>query len=150
MHWGEMATLKIGKFCSISDNVKIFLGGNHKIEWISTFPFSAFPEHFPEARDIKGHPATKGDVIIGNDVWLAHSVSILSGVKIGNGAVIGAGSLVTKNVGPYEIWAGNPAVFIKKRFSQDVIDALEKEAWWDLPKEKIMERVNLLCQPPQI
>lgn len=54
-------------------------------------------------------------VIIGDDVWIGIRVTILSGVKIGQGAVIGAGSIVTKNVEPYSIVAGNPARIVKFR-----------------------------------
>lgn len=56
-----------------------------------------------------------GDVIIGDRVWIAYRAIILPGVTIGDGAVIGAGSIVTKNVEPYTIVAGNPARFIKDR-----------------------------------
>jgi acetyltransferase-like isoleucine patch superfamily enzyme len=150
LHWGENANLIIGKFCSIADNVKIFLGGNHRMDWVTTYPFSAFPEYFPKAKSITGHPSTKGDVVIGNDVWLGHSCTILSGVTIGNGAIVGAGAVVTKNIGDYEIWAGNPAVFIKKRFLDDIIDELLIEKWWDLPIEEIMENINVFCESPKL
>lgn len=46
---------------------------------------------------------------VGNDVWIGCNVTVIGGVKIGNGAVIGAGAVVTRNVPPYEIWAGVPA-----------------------------------------
>ena len=59
--WGEGATLKIGKFCSIASNVTILLGGNHRIDWVSTYPFAAI---FPDARGFTWHPTTKGDVVI--------------------------------------------------------------------------------------
>ena len=64
LNWGEKATLKIGKFCSIAEGVIILLGGEHRSEWVTTFPFNFF---FEEFKNIKGHPATKGDVTIGND-----------------------------------------------------------------------------------
>lgn len=54
-------------------------------------------------------------VIIGNDVWIGSRVIILPGVTIGDGAIIGAGSVVTKDVPPYSIFAGNPAKFIRER-----------------------------------
>ncbi len=143
------AKLKIGKFCSIAKGVRIFLGGNHRIDWITTYPFQ-FPEgskNWPETSQIKGHPATKGDVIIGNDVWLAHGVLILSGVTIGDGAVIGAGAVVTKNVEPYTIVVGNPAKFLKKRFNDEVIDMLLEIRWWDWSEEKIRRNLDVLCSP---
>jgi maltose O-acetyltransferase len=55
------------------------------------------------------------EVVIGNDVWIGSRVTILPGVVIGDGAIIGAGSVVTKNVEPYTVVAGNPAKVIKKR-----------------------------------
>jgi len=145
--WEEGAKLIIGKFCSIADNVKIFLGGEHRTDWITTFPFSAkeFNDLFPEAKKIKGHPKTKGDVIIGNDVWIGYGAIILSGVKIGDGAVIGAGSIVTKDVLPYTIVAGNPAKIIRKRFSDQNIKKLLKLKWWNWPIKKIKSNLHILC-----
>lgn len=146
-HWGEKAKLKIGKFSSISSDVKIFLGGNHRYDWITTYPFSAreLAEIWPEAIGIDGHPATKGDVIIGNDVWIGYGAIILSGVKIGDGAVIGASAVVTRNVSPYSIVAGNPAREIKKRFSDDAIKKLLEIKWWDWSDEKIKKNIKILC-----
>lgn len=137
--------LCIGKYCSIAENVTIFLGGNHRIDWITTYPFNVLSKYFPEAEGIKGHPATKGDVIIGNDVWLGRNVVILSGISIGDGAVIAAGAVLTKNVGPYEIWAGNPAKMIKKRFDVADINFLLKLKWWDQDINDVKKEINMLC-----
>ena len=137
--------LKIGKFCSIAANVTIFLGGNHRTDWISTYPFNVLNEDFPAAKTIEGHPATKGDVIIGNDVWIGNNVTILSGITVADGAVIATGAVVSKNVGPYEIWGGNPAVLIKKRFDEEQTQILLKLQWWDWEVEKINRNVALLC-----
>lgn len=114
LYYDASTKLKIGKFCSISDEVTIVLGGNHRYDWVTTYPFSALYKEWPEASGIIGHPASKGDIVIGNDVWIGFGSIILSGVKIGDGAVIGAGSVVTKDVLPYTIAGGNPAVEIKK------------------------------------
>lgn len=141
----EDANLEIGKFCSIASGVEIFLGGNHRTDWITTYPFNVLNKNFPKAASIVGHPATKGSVIIGNDVWLGGNVTILSGVTIQNGAVIGNGSVVTKNIGPYEIWAGNPAKFIKKRFTDEEILFLEELKWWDWDIHKINLHIEYLC-----
>lgn len=135
------ANLVIGKFCSIAADVKIFLGGNHRPDWISTYPFNVL---FPAFRQIKGHPATKGDVVIGNDVWIGQGAVILSGITIADGAVIGSYSLVSKNVAPYSIVAGNPAREIRKRFNESQISRLLKVRWWNWPQEKILEGVPLL------
>ena len=140
-HWGEPATLKVGAFCSIAVDVTIFLGGNHRVDWITTYPFPVMRE---SAKNIPGHPATKGDVIIGNDVWIGASATILSGVRIGNGAVIGACSVVTKDVPAYGIVAGNPAKFIRPRFNESEIATLEEIAWWNWPDSKIDLAMPLL------
>lgn len=58
-------------------------------------------------------------VIIEDDVWIGHGTIILSGVRIGTGSIIGAGSVVTRDVEPYAIYAGNPAIKIKPRFLSD-------------------------------
>lgn len=140
----DEANLYIGKFCSIADRVTIFLGGNHRTDWITTYPFNDLPKYFPGASHIKGHPATKGNVVIGNDVWIGYNSTIMSGINIAEGAVIAAQSVVTKNIGPYEIWGGNPAKFIRKRFSDETIEFLLDIKWWDWPLEKILENVEQL------
>ncbi len=89
-------------------------------------------------------PKTKGDVVIGNDVWLGNGAFILSGVTIGDGAVIGARSVITRNVAPYSITAGNPAKLYRFRFDEQQIAELLKIAWWEWPFEKIKEAWPLL------
>ena len=74
---------------------------------------------------------------IGNDVWIGDHVLIKAGVNISDGAVIGMGSVVTKDVGPYEIWAGNPARMIRKRFDEDTVQKLLKTEWFNLNDDKI-------------
>jgi acetyltransferase-like isoleucine patch superfamily enzyme len=135
------AMLTVEKFSSIADGVVIMLGGEHRVDWATTFPLQ---EYYAEWSAIEGHPATKGDVVIGNDVWIGREALILSGVTIGDGAVIGARALVTKDVMPYSIVGGNPARHIKFRFDADSIDELKKIAWWDWPEEYIREATPYL------
>lgn len=144
--WGEPVNLTIGKFCSLAKGVKIMLGGNHRTDWISTYPFSgrSLQQTFPEARDILGHPSSKGDILIGNDVWIAEDATIMSGTSIGDGAVIAAGAVVTKSVKPYEIVGGNPAKHINFRFSDDIIALLLEIKWWDWDIDIIRQRIPLL------
>jgi acetyltransferase-like isoleucine patch superfamily enzyme len=142
---GATTKLRIGKFCSLAGGVQIYLGCNHRTDWITTYPFPAFPEYFNNAFKITGHVATKGDVVIGNDVWIGERVLILSGVTIGDGAVIAANSVVTKDVEPYSIVGGNPAKLLKKRFNEDTIQKLLEIKWWDWPIEKINDNLDILC-----
>ena len=139
---GKLNTpLKIGSFVSIASGVQIFLSGEHRTDWVTTFPFSVLWE---EGKHITGHPRAKGPVIIGNDVWIGRDALILSGVTIGDGAVIGARSVVSKDVPPYAIVAGNPARFIRKRFDDATIERLLELKWWDWPDETIKEMLPLL------
>jgi virginiamycin A acetyltransferase len=123
-----ISTLKIGKYCSIAGDVRFILGGNHRSDWISTYPFSVV---FEKYNHIKGHPSTKGDIIIGNDVWIGTGALIMSGVTIGDGAIIGAKSVVTKDIAPYSVSVGCPARVIKYRFDNDKIENLLKIKWWN-------------------
>lgn len=135
--WRRSVTLTIGKFCSIGGGVQIFLGGNHRHDWVTTYPFkNVFADLSLEEYEFE---VTDGDVVIGNDVWIGHESLILSGVKIGNGSVIAARSVVTKDVPPYAIVAGNPARLIRFRFDDNVIVALQEIAWWDWPIERIRD-----------
>lgn len=147
-HFPEASNLNIGKFCSIAGDVTVFLGGNHRTDWITTFPFNLKNTSEFGAENITGHPKTKGDVNIGNDVWIGQHVVIMSGVTIGDGSVIAANSHVVKNVEPYSIVGGNPANLLKYRFEKDIIDLLMELKWWDLPKENIKEIINDLCSQP--
>jgi acetyltransferase-like isoleucine patch superfamily enzyme len=137
--------LKIGKFCSIAWNVTIYLGGNHRLDWIALYPFSPADGRWPEAAGTGEHLATKGDVTIGNDVWIGSDVLITSGVTIGDGAVIGLGSVITHDVEPYTMVAGNPAKPIRKRFSDEDIAKLLDIEWWSWPEDKIRRNIHILC-----
>ncbi|HNA87128.1 MAG TPA: CatB-related O-acetyltransferase [Nitrospira sp.] len=139
--WGEGANLTVGAFCSIADGVQIFLGGEHRTDWVSTYPFPVFWE---SARAIPGHPGTKGDVVIGNDVWIGHEAVILSGVRIGDGAVVGARAVIRSDVPPYHIAAGNPARVVRARFDEMTINRLLALAWWDWDDEKISRAVRFM------
>ena len=148
--WGDDTKLYIGKYCSIAEGVVIVLGGEHRMDWITTFPFSTLARDWPQAKQINGHPSTKGDVVIGNDVWIGQGALILSGVTIGDGAVIGAGSVVTKDVEDYAIAAGNPAKFVKFRFDQVTRIGLKKLSWWNWSDEEVAKNVGqLMCTPEE-
>lgn len=143
--WGEGSNIVIGNFCSIAGNINIYLGGNHRTDWITTYPFGHISKNVFNKFNGVGHPKTNGDVVIGNDVWIAENVTIMSGVKIGDGAVIANNSHVVKDVEPYSIVGGNPAKFIKYRFSQEQISKLLEICWWNWSDEKINNELSLLC-----
>ena len=141
----DKAKLVIGNFCSIASNVNIYLGGNHRTDWITTYPFGHInQDKFTEFNGI-GHPSTKGDVIIDNDVWIGSNVTIMSGVTIGDGVVIANNSHVVKNAEPYSLIGGNPAKFIKYRFTTEQIEKLLEIKWWFWDDEKINKLTPFLC-----
>lgn len=136
------AMLTIGNYCSFAKNVQIFLGGNHRSDWVTTY---RFPMFFEEASHIKNSATTNGSVHIGSDVWLCENCTILSGITIGHGAIVANGALVTKDVAPYAIVGGNPAKLIRWRFDESTREELLKSAWWDWPEDEVLSIVDKLC-----
>jgi acetyltransferase-like isoleucine patch superfamily enzyme len=145
LNWGESAGVYIGKFCSIANNVIILTGGNHRTDWVTSYPFGHINQNVFNKFNGAGHPKTNGDVIIGNDVWIGGNVTIMSGITIGDGSVIARNSHVVKNVEPYSIVGGNPSKFIKLRFTPEQITELLKIKWWDWSDSDINNATPLLC-----
>jgi acetyltransferase-like isoleucine patch superfamily enzyme len=137
--YGQPFRLEVGKYCSIADDVEILAAGLHRMDWVSTYPFrlrmcQESPEdEFPERT-----------TVIGSDVWVGRGARILGGVRIGHGAVIGAYSVVTSDVGDYEIVAGCPARRIGQRFSEHYIKRLLEIAWWDWSDESVAAMADML------
>lgn len=136
----------IGGFCSIASRVSIG-GVAHPVHFVSTSP--VFLSH---KDSVKKKFATHDFLpeirtTIGSDVWIGEGVFIKAGIKVGDGAVIGMGSVVTKDVPPFAIVAGNPAKLIRYRFSNEIIDALVSFRWWELSDEAISEIGHLFDDP---
>lgn len=144
LDWRDGGSLSIGRYTSIAENVTILLGGNHHPDWISMFPFNAF---FNEAAGVREQPWSKGPVRIGNDVWIGWGATIVSGVNIGDGAVVAARAVVTKDVPPYAIVAGNPARVLRYRFTPEEIQYLLDLAWWNWNEEQVRAFCRDLMQP---
>ncbi len=128
--------VRIGAFCSIADRCCIG-GAEHPVHRVSTSPV------FHEGKNVlrKNFSFHQSMVtpltIIENDVWVGRGTQIKSGVRISTGAIIGMGSVVTKDVPPYEIWAGNPAHKIRDRFPEDIKVALLDLKWWEWSDDKL-------------
>jgi len=109
----------IGKNCKISSHTficegvtvqdNVFIG--HNVTFIN--------DKYPRATRADGSLQTEEDwsvvpTLVESGASIGSSVSVLCGVTIGTGAMVGAGSVVTKDIPPGEIWAGNPARFVRK------------------------------------
>lgn len=133
--------IRIGSYCSFAQDVKIFRA-NHPYEKFTTHPIIYEPALGCKRKSIT---LVYRPLEIGHDVWIGANAIILPGVsRIGNGAVIGASSVVTKDVGPYEIVAGNPARAIRMRFDERQIAALESSRWWELDRHELADRIGEL------
>ena len=130
--------VSVGSYTSIGPGVQIMLGADHRVDWVTTYPFNI---NWPEFSDIGGHPKSNGSVFIGSDVWIGLETVIMSGVTIGDGAVIGARSVVTKDIPPYAIAVGSPAKVIKYRFDPSIVERLEKIKWWTWSETTIRKAV---------
>lgn len=130
--------LHVGDYVCIGAEAVILLGGNHthRTDWFSLYPF---PEFIVDAY------AGKGDTVIGDGAWIGMRAMIMPGVTIGEGAIIASGAIVTKNVAPYTVVAGNPAAPIKTRFPDAVADKLLALKVYDWPTDKFEALKPLLC-----
>ena len=136
---------KIGKFCSIANNIKI-VPYTHPIHCVSSYS----PLYDTINETPFGHGNTPIDEVlkvdkdffveIGNDVWIGEGVYIKGGTKIGDGAVVGMGAVVTKDVPPYAVVVGVPAKIIKYRFDAETISKLLSIKWWDWPIDELKLR----------
>lgn len=142
--WGHPDEhLTIGHYVSISEGVTFLLGGNHPYQGITTFPVKVkFLGHAKEAQ-------TKGAITVGDDVWLGHNAMVMSGVNIAQGAVVAAGAVITRDVPPYAIVAGNPARIVKYRFSEKVIQELLKINYSHVSPKQMAELGIDLYQTPE-
>lgn len=141
--------LVIGKFVQMAHGVRfITSSANHNMSGFSTYPFMNFmmtPQTTrEEILNMFDTTRNRGDIVVGNDVWIGMDAVIMAGVNIGDGAIIGAKSVVTHDVAPYTVVAGNPAKVIRKRFKDDVIEALLQIKWWDWEIEKIEKQRDVI------
>jgi virginiamycin A acetyltransferase len=138
--------LVIGRFCAIGAGVRFLMpGANHADLGPSTFPFGIFGEPWAErTMDLVMGAPSRGDTNVGHDVWLGYQALVLPGVTIGHGAVVAAASVVTADVPPYAVVAGNPARVVRRRYDDEDIERLLRAAWWDWPIELVTEHARTI------
>ena len=138
--------LVIGRFCSIAEGARFIMNGaNHPISGFSTYPFNIFGHGWERGFDPDAWSReARGDTVIGNDVWIGMEAVILPGIKIGDGSIVAARSVVSHDVPPYSIVAGNPARVVKARFDAGTTRRLIAIAWWNWPADKITRNLNAI------
>ena len=144
MERSNIAYTDVGKFVNIASEVRIN-PVNHPVDWVSQHHFLYRTRQYG-LKDANNedvfHWRKLQRVTVGNDVWIGHGAIILPGLTVGNGAAIAAGSVVTKDVGPYTIVAGNPAKIVRNRFPQSIWTELESISWWDWDHDTLKKRVD--------
>lgn len=153
---GFSCATRIGRYTSIGEDVQIGRQ-DHPTTWLSTHPFQYLSEKLFDVGYSFDNSSLYHQYIthlvgkvngthlkrtnIGNDVWIGHGAYIRAGVSVGNGAIVAAESVVVKDVPPYAIVAGNPAIIKKFRVKEELISRLEELQWWQFAPWQ-MEKVD--------
>lgn len=132
----------IGAFCSVAHHVTV-QEKNHNPQRTTTYFIernllkqSARPEAL----------ISKGCIRIGHDVWIGAGAHVLSGVTVGDGAIVAAGAIVTRDVAPYAVVAGNPARLVRYRFEPDRIEQLLALQWWHWSEDRLRSEAAFLTE----
>jgi virginiamycin A acetyltransferase len=129
---------RIGRYTAIYRTVIAF-NANHPMNTKSTHALFYNPGFKYAEEDL----LTRTQLNIGNDVWIGHNAIILSGVSsIGDGAIIGAGTVVYQDVPPYAVVVGNPGRIVRYRFSQELIQKLLEEKWWNKSFDELLPEIK--------
>lgn len=141
--------LIIGRFVQMAHGVRfITSSANHAMGGFSTYAFENFMmgagTTMEDVIALLEKSGNRGDTVVGNDVWIGLGATIMPGVSVGDGAIIGSHAVVTSDVAPYTVVAGNPARPVRKRFDDAVVNALLDLRWWEWPVEKIEANIEVI------
>lgn len=145
--WRMRGPMRVGRYCSIAKTARTILA-NHPTDALTTHP-ALYEAKFGVVDTDRAWPGT---LDIADDVWIGHYAVLLPGcTRVGRGAVIGAGAIVTRDVAPYSIVAGNPARVLRQRFPDDLAEAIDRSRWWELDPPALRalyrERPELVLHP---
>lgn len=138
--------LIVGRFCAIAEGARFIMNGaNHAMSGFSTYPFNIFGHGWEEGFDVKTwEMENRGDTVVEHDVWIGMDTVVMPGVRIGSGAIVAAKSVVTHDVPPYAIVAGNAAKVVRMRYDDKTIRRLLAIAWWNWDAEKITRNLDAI------
>jgi len=143
-HFGQ-DRLVIGRFCAIAHGAKFMMSGaNHLMGGFSTYPFFTFGGGWERTFPAPDALPNRGDTTVGHDVWIGYDALILPGATIGHGAIIATRAVVTRDVPPYAIVAGNPARVVRMRYPDATIAELLDIAWWDWTADRITANLEAI------
>nr|WP_315024640.1 CatB-related O-acetyltransferase [uncultured Aminipila sp.] len=126
--------IQLGKFNSLAEGITILLNLNHDYQSVAQGCVSMLRDASLVHKSLR-----KCQIIIQNDTWIGHGATIMGGVTVHNGAVVAANAVVSRDVPPYAIVAGNPAQIVKYRFTEEQIQDLLTIAWWNWTEEKVLQ-----------
>lgn len=140
---GYCAAAKIGRYCSFGEDVQIGRQ-SHPTTWASTSPafyigdrlfdlghsFSGSESYHTYGIEASESPTHARVTTIGNDVYIGHGATICAGVTIGTGAIVAINAVVSRDVPPFTVVAGNPAIFKKFRLPPHLAAQLLTLEWW--------------------
>lgn len=137
----DIANASIGKFANIASCVRIG-ATDHPLDTVALHHFLyRSADYWDDAENdpaFFAHRKTRR-ARIGHDTWIGHAAQIKPEVTIGDGAVVASGAIVTRDVAPYTIVAGIPAVKLRDRQPADVADRIIALGWWDWDHDRLRE-----------
>lgn len=141
---GKGAPVHLGAYSGFHYTALVITGGQHHLDWVSILHAHDEDGAWVVQED---NLVERGPVLVGSDVWVGFEAVIMAGVTIGHGAVVGARALVSRDVEPYSIVAGNPARHLRYRFDGPTREALLRIAWWDWEKSKVAAHRDQIHSP---
>ena len=142
--YADVANATVGKFSNIASFVRIG-ATDHPMDKASLHHFHyRSADYFDDADHDAAWFAHRQSrrCVIGHDTWLGHGAQVRPEVTIGHGAVVAGGAIVTKDVAPYMIVAGIPAVPLRARYAPEVAERMMALAWWDWSHERLRDALD--------
>ncbi|MFO1228346.1 CatB-related O-acetyltransferase [Roseateles sp.] len=142
----QLLNVELGPFCSLASHLCIG-GVAHPAHFVSTSPVFLAHKDSVTTKFARHDYLPQLRTHIGADVWIGDGAFVKAGVRIGHGAIIGMGAVVTHDVPPYAVVAGNPARLIRHRFEPQIVEGLLRSEWWTWPDARLREFGPVMTDP---